>query len=190
MRQIVSLKARVSIAEAMEFFRGGLLASLFRSWQRGQLVGARDIYIPYRLFRVTVSNRGQEQIRWLALDAVTGQLDLYRFESPPDQPDLLVVQTDAALPTRLLPDEAREVLIDRVRRQVYLSGFFRLRDLRIEAEGIGQEVHIPYWMGIYRKGDRVSIDVIDAVRKQLEGAKVRDVMLRWLNGKPLHLSLG
>lgn len=180
MSQIVTLKTRMSVAEAMERFRSGGVRRWFHSRQRGRLMGVRNVYIPYRVFQVRVSNRGQEQVSWLALDAITGRLDLHRFESAPDHIDAVVVESEAALPTRLSVDEMRKLLIERVRRQVYLSGFFRLRNLRIEAESTDQEVHIPYWVGIYRKEDRMSIDVIDAVRKQFEGAKVRDMILHWL----------
>jgi hypothetical protein len=176
MQPIVSLKARMSKAEAIELFLGGSLRKWLQSWRRGQLVGAREVYIPYRLFQVVVVNRGQEQVSWLALDAITAQLDPYRFESPPDQTELLRLETTAALPARLSIDEMRELLLEKIRRQVYLSGFFRLRDLRIEVESMGAVVYIPYWVGFYRKREEVSIDVIDAVRKQLEGGKLRDLI--------------
>lgn len=180
MSQIMSLKPNMSLAEATKRFRGGAVQGWFHSWRRGAFIGVRDVYIPYRLFRVTISNRGQQQTSWMALDAISGRLDPYRFESLPDESDLLVVKSEAAFPSPMSVDELRTWLVDLVRRQVYLNGFFRLRDLRIETEYTGRDLYIPYWVGIYRKDQRLSIDVIDAVRKQFEGAKVRDVILHWL----------
>jgi len=177
---ITSLKPRVRRHEAVERFRGRLVTGLVRTWQRGSLVQVRDVYIPYRLFEVRVLNRGEENIHWLALDAVAGTLDLYRLESIPAEDQLLQIETMSAVQPRLPPTEARQIVIERTRRLVYLSGFFRLRDLRIQAEEVGLEFHVPYWVGLYRKGNRASIEVIDALRNQLEGAKVRDLISQWL----------
>ncbi|MBI3951954.1 MAG: hypothetical protein HY314_16025 [Acidobacteria bacterium] len=187
MPQIVSLKANMSLAEAASQFRGGAARAWFLARWRGPLVGVGTTYIPYRVFQVEVSNRGQKQVSWLALDAVTAQLDLYQFDSPPAPMDVLSIETDAALPARLSVGDMRPILIERVRRQVYLGGFFRLRGLQIEVESAGMDLHLPYWVGICRKGNRVSFEVINAVRRQLEGAKMRGVLLQWVSDEHLQV---
>ncbi len=178
---ILSLKSKTSKMEATNLFRGQKLSRWLRSQRRGQLVDVRQVHIPYWLFHVTISNRGQEQRSWLAMDAVTGQLDLHRFEASLTDTDLVRVQSDSVLPVQLLSEDLRGLLMERVRRQVYLGGFFRLSDLQLEAECIDRPFYIPYWIGFYRRGDQTSVDVIDAVRGQLEGAKVRDIISEFLS---------
>ena len=116
----------------------------------------------------------------MAVDAVTGQCDLYQFESPPDDAGRDPFNRDDVLPVQMAMEPLRERVIDSVRRQVYQTGFFRLHDFQIEAECVGDELYIPYWVGFYRKGNRITIEVLDAVRNQLEGAKVRDTIQNWL----------
>ncbi|RMG48522.1 MAG: hypothetical protein D6723_15025 [Acidobacteria bacterium] len=179
MAHIVSVTSTFSEAEAIRQFCGGRVQRWWRPWRR-RLVGVRVVYIPYRLFRVSITNRGQTRTRWLALDAVMGWLDPYQFDAPWDELATEWVETEHALPVQLSDEQMRPMMLERVRRWVYGEGFFRLRDVHIEVEPVGRVVHIPYWVGIYRRGDRFSIEVIDGLQKRRQGAKVRDVILKGL----------
>jgi len=50
----------------------------------------------------------------------------------------------------------------------------------IEAEPVGLELHVPYWIGFFGHGERAHVVVLDAVRRRLEGAKARALFEEWL----------
>jgi hypothetical protein len=97
------------------------------------------------------------------------------------------VQTRNRPDSVLNEQQARDLLIERLRRLVFRSGFFRVRNLRIEAEPIKLDLHIPYWIGFSGFSERAHITVIDAVRRRLEGAKVRHFFYGWLANSPAEM---
>jgi hypothetical protein len=150
-----------------------LAPGLLRRLRLGRLHAVKAVAVPYRLFRVTIRNAGEQQSAVYAIDAVTGMLDLVRLDSEVEPG--LPGGTESLGP--VVPHEllcAR--LLERVRRMVYLQGFFRLRGLEIRAEDLGRHLLRPYWVGVYRRGRRVAIEVLDASRGVLEGGKLRDVI--------------
>jgi hypothetical protein len=50
----------------------------------------------------------------------------------------------------------------------------------LEVRPIEGEVHVPSWAGFFGRSDRASLVVIDAVRRQVEGARVRRLIDQWL----------
>lgn len=156
------------------------MAARLRRWRRGPLLDALTVRIPYRVFEVRVANAGRLERAWLAMDAVTGTLDPYRFERPPQpeappQPDESTV-----LPAQVSPDRLQAALLEMLRRQVYRRGFFRLQDLRLEADDTGRLVYLAYWVGLRRKGERLWVDVVAAARGAREGPKLRNLIAAWL----------
>jgi hypothetical protein len=55
-----------------------------------------------------------------------------------------------------------------------------MRDLRISAEPVTGEIYVPYWVGFRGRGNQVHFVVMDAVRRKMEGAKVRQLLRAWL----------
>ena len=72
------------------------------------------------------------------------------------------------------------MLTTKVQRLLFVSGFFRLRDLEISAELVPGELCVPYWVGFWGRGARARFAVIDGVRRQVEGARVRGLLKTWL----------
>lgn len=180
MRQAIrSLPPRVTEAQAIEALNRGL-------WNRvrgDRLRSVAAAYVPFRLFEVEVLNGGQLSTSIFAADAITGLLDLYEFERVPTTAELVqVVSPNAPLPHL---DEARSLqLIEaKVRRAVFQAGFFRVRALQVRARRLPFDVHVPYWLGFYGQGERARLRVMDAVRRQMEGAKVRALFEDWLIGR-------
>lgn len=163
-------------AEAVARLRGHGPSAWYRAWLRGPLCATFALQVPYRLFEVRVWNAGRLRRDWLAVDAASGLLDLYRFEGPP-APDQLQRDGHAGVaPEALAPERLRAVLEERVRRQVYAAGFFRLRGLRIEVDDAHRVLYVPYWVGVHRKRGRVHLEVLDALRRSREGARLRHVL--------------
>jgi hypothetical protein len=177
---IRSLKANVSEEEAIAQF------SSPGAWNRlgdalfGPLRSVARFYIPFRLFQVEIRNGGKLDSSILGVDAVTGSLNPYGFSSLPSEDAIVVVETGNCPPPRLEPAEAGQLLTAKVERLLFTSGFFRLRDLRIEAMPVPGVVHIPYWVGFRGTGSRARSVVLDAVRRKREGAKVGDLLATWL----------
>jgi hypothetical protein len=184
MSRIRSLRPNVTREEAVEQFSPAGPAGAFRRLVFGPLRSVADFYIPFRLFQVEVSNAGKRDTRILGLEAVVGSLDLYRFEQIPGSSEIISVETRNHPESRLDDARAHELVVDKFRRALYSEGFFRMRDLSITATPLPGDLHIPYWVGFRGSGARAQVFVIDAVRRQFEGAKVRDLLQNWLTGPP------
>jgi hypothetical protein len=179
MARIRSLKPNVSREEAIEQFSSGVTGFL-RDAVFGPLRSVAEFYIPFHLFQVQILNRGRPGLHVFGLDAVNGSLDLYHFERLPGPDELMCLETRNC-PESLLDDAlARELVVAKVQRALFTTGFFRMKDLRISAEPVAGEICIPYWTGFRGRGVRARFAVIDAVRRRVEGAKVRNLLQNWL----------
>lgn len=180
MTAICSLKPNVTREQAVKAFMPRGPVGLLRQLVLGRLRSVAQVYLPLRLYKVEIVNRGRAESRIFGLDAISGSLDLYGFDCLPGPAETVRVET-RNYPAPAL-DEAlgRNVVVNKVRHLLFLGGFFRIRDLRISAEQLPLDLHVPYWVGFYGAGERVRFAVMDAVRRRREGAKVREVLHRWL----------
>ena len=179
MIRIQSLKPNVTREEAIQHFSAGAFngaTALFR----GPVRSLAELYIPYRLFKVKIRSAGREQNQTFALDAVRGVLDLYQLPALTADDQFLTLQTRNVLPVRLDRAQAAERLIAKVQRMVFTRGFFRVRDLKIEAIPLPGEICVPYWVCFRGSSEHVHLSVLDAVRRRAEGAKVRRLVEEWL----------
>ena len=176
MPRIHSLKPNVTRDEAIHAFNGSL-----RSLLHGHLRAVADFYIAFYLFKVDITNRGHRTSSIFGLDAVNGSLDVYSFDQLPLE--TVELETRNAVPACLGDAAAQELVIAKVRRVVFNSGFFRLHDLRISAERQPMQIHVPYWVG-FRGTDTAKVIILDAVRRRLEGSKVRHILHSWLLPSP------
>lgn len=178
MAAILSLRPNVTRAEAIEAFRGGLLG-----WMRGgSLRSVADAYVPFHLYEVETSTGGACHTSWFALDAVSGTLDPYQFDRPPGEAELVRIDTHNRPQPLLDDDRGRGLLEDKLRRVVFQTGFFRVRNLRFRAERVPLGLHVPYWLGFFGAGESLRLRVLDAVRRRFEGAKARALFETWLAG--------
>ncbi|HXA65262.1 MAG TPA: hypothetical protein VNV82_08925 [Bryobacteraceae bacterium] len=179
MARIRSLRANVSREEAMQQFSSGMLDFL-RETALGPLRSVADFYIPFRLFQVEILNGGKRDLRVFGLDAVNGSLDLYHFEQLPGEREVTYLETRNCSEALLGEAEANKVVIAKVQRLLFSTGFFRVRHLQITAEPVAGEIYVPYWVGFRGRGNRARLAVIDALRRKPEGAKVRQLLRAWL----------
>jgi hypothetical protein len=168
--------------QAIAVFRPPGPVGLFRTWQSGPLRSIADAYVPFLLHRVTIANASRREEKFLALDAVGGVLDLYAFSSTPEQSDFIELDTRNYLESLLDAQRASAILCEKVRRMVFGAGFFKIRDLRIQAEVLPLRMHVPYWIGFSGRGEHADLGVLDAVRGRLEGSKARSLFIDWLAG--------
>ena|SRR6266571_6287887 len=180
MARIRSLRPNVTRDEAMQQFSPGGAVDFARSLLFGPVRSVADVYIPFRLFQVEIINAGKREQEFLGLDAATGILDLYHFDQVPPASHVIVMETRNCPPARLEDTQATELLLAKFRRVLFSRGFFRLRSLEISAVPLPGEIHIPYWVGFRGYGNAARMEVIDAVRRRFEGAKVRRVLQEWL----------
>jgi hypothetical protein len=178
-KKIRSLKPNVSREQAIRHFTGGAL-NLAADLTRGRVRSVAELYIPYRTFRVKITCGSREQSRILALDAVQGVLDLFEFPAHPAERELLTIETRNVLPSRLDDSRLRDRIIAKVRRIVFAQGFFKLRDLQIDADVIPGDYCVPYWVCFRGVSGSAHLAVLDAVRRKREGAKVRHMIEEWL----------
>ena len=180
---IRSLKPNVTREQAIAQFSARGVTRLFRTLSGGPLRSVAELYLPFRLFRAHISNRGNVEERLVAIDAVAGTLDLFQFEHVPTAEETIALETRNRPEPALPLDAARERLIAKLRRVAYQRGFFRLQGLEITADPV-TELHVPYWLGFRASHGHARVSVIDAVRRQFEGARMRRLVESWLLSHP------
>ncbi len=177
---IHSLKPNLTREEATKKFSPGGFVGMTRALRMGPLRSVADIYVPFSLYRVEIENGPRRQVRLFGLEAVCGALDLYAFDCLPGPSEMVRVETSNRPEPALREMRARAILLDKVRRLTFSTGFFRLARLSIHAELVPLDLHVPYWLGFFGAGERARIAVIDAVRRCFEGAKAREFFQNWL----------
>lgn len=179
MTRIRTLRPNVTREEAVRQFSVGLPGRL-RELLSGPLRSVADFYIPFRIFDVEINNAGKKDRRIFGLDAVTGSLDPYYFDHPPASEDVREFETRNRLTANLDPVQAQQIAITKIQRLLFTRGFFRIRNLAISINPNPQEIHIPYWVGFRGRDRSATFEIIDAVRRQPEGARVRRMLQDWL----------
>jgi hypothetical protein len=180
---ICSLQHNVNSALALRRLDSSGGFNAVRRWLNPPLRGIAEIYIPYRLYRVTAEDRGVRRARYYAIDAASGALDPYEFANPPE-PHEFEVETRNCYPVRLAENETRSLAIQKLRRLLFSGGFFRLAHPQLTAELIHSEFYLPYWVGFYGDEQNVNLKVLNAVRETMEGNKVRHLLQTWLLENP------
>jgi hypothetical protein len=182
MALIESLRPNVTQAEATEIFRGGPVA-LMRQALRGPLQRVASLYIPFCPFEAEWRSGASTKRLRVGLDAAWASLDLYLFE-----PETILTQTISLETRNVVPagvsEEALQLAVrDKIRRMLFSQGFFRLRNLQITVRATGNVLCVPYWLGLYGRGAEAHLQVLDAVRRRLEGAKARTLVAAWLGSQ-------
>lgn len=160
--------------------RPGWLASL----QREKLARVALVLVPFWMFEVTVEALSFRDRYRVAFDAIAGSLDPYRISVNEPLP-LYASAAPNCLPACLPEEAVRERAIEFARREVYLKGFARIRDLTITAERPpAADFHVPYWLGFYEAGQgAVELKVINAHSGKREGKKAVELFHRWLTSE-------
>jgi hypothetical protein len=179
MASICSLRPNVSRSEAVEQFSCGMLGFV-RELTSGPLRSVADFYIPFLIFQVHIANRGERQQQIWGIDGVNGSLDPYHFEQMPGPDELIYVKTRNCPPVGLTLDRAKELMVTKVQRLLFTTGFFRIRNLAISVTPVPGEIYVPYWVGFRGHGPSARFAVVDAVRRQAEGSRVRHLLQDWL----------
>jgi len=176
---ICSLKANVTREEAIAQFTARGATRLIRTLSAGPLRSVAELYLPFRLFRARIVNRGALEERLVAIDAVAGALDLFQFDHLPTAHETVTLETRNHPAAQLSDAVAGERLVAKLRRVAYSRGFFRLQGLAITDEPVS-ELHVPYWIAFRGSNRHARIAIIDAVRRRFEGAKMRGLVETWL----------
>ena len=179
MARIRCLRPNVTREEATEQFSSGL-SDILRTTASGPLKSVADFYIPFRIFHLEIVNGDKRDLRIFGLDAINGSLDLYHFEQLPGEREVVYLETRNCSEPLLDEAEGKKILIAKVQRLLFSTGFFRIRNLNISPEPVAGEIYIPYWIGFRGRGRRARFVVMDAVRRKMEGAKVRHLLQAWL----------
>jgi hypothetical protein len=180
MTTIQSLRPNVTQQQAIEEFESSTIRSLLRRARWGPLRSVAEVFVPFHCYSVSIQNGDKRSLRLIAIDAVQGSLDPYGFAAAPANADWCRVETRNSLPAALQHARTREIALEKTRRELYRAGFFRLRQLRIAAEGLPTEFYVPYWIGFYGSGTAAHLVAMDAVRRRMEGAKARELFENWL----------
>jgi hypothetical protein len=177
---IFSLQSGIGHEQALRKLSPSGPIGMLRRIVTGDLLGVSEIYIPYRLYKVTVDDRRVRSARYLAVDAVSGALDPYEFGEPPVPERYAEIETQNCLPVRFPEAESRALILEKARRLLFSGGFFRVARPVIAAELIGAEFYVPYWAGFYGHEQNVRVLMLDGIRGTVEGSKVSQLVRAWL----------
>jgi len=175
-----SLRSRLTREQAVDVLSAGLARRLLAGVQHDRLRSIAEVYVPYHLYRVGMSDGRRHQEALFAVDAVTGTLDLYRFDADAADLDVVSVRSRNRIAAELTAAEAWSRIAAQLQRMLFQTGFFTLRHLCINGVREPLDLHLPYWVGFYERGGHVRLDVVDAVRRRIEGAKARALLEGWL----------
>jgi hypothetical protein len=177
---IRTLRPRVTRDQAVDAFSRGVVG-VVRRLALGPLRSIADIYVPFRLYRVTIGHAARRQILVVGLESVAGILDLYRFDNVPEASEIAEVCTGNRVDAAISDAAARDRLAARIKRMTYQRvGFLAAGRFQLEIEPLDTLLHVPYWAGFFGRGDAASLVVMDAVRRQIEGAKAGRLIGDWL----------
>jgi hypothetical protein len=175
-----AVRARVDRDRAVAAFTSGVTGGV-RRLIRGPLRSVAQIYLPFRLHEVTVRRGRRVERLLIGIDTVAGVLDLYRFDESPSPNALVNIPAPNHIQPLLPARAARDIVAARMQRVMYQRvGFLAIGGCRLDVEPVGDVVYVPYWLGFFGRGETASLVVIDAVRRQIEGAKARRLIERWI----------
>lgn len=176
---IDSLRPNVSLEEARRLLATDGLEGMFRYLRLGRFRCLTQFYIPFDVFDLQIHRNSSMERGLIAVDAVNGTLDPYSFEHPPIDTDCVTLETRNTIPRMMALARSQKNAEERVRRLLYQRGFFRISALKITATRQPLEMCVPYWVGFFGSDSQLRMAVIDAVRRRVEGAKVRDLLRQW-----------
>jgi hypothetical protein len=179
-KPIRSLRPNVTREEAIHAFTATGISSLYWKLRIGSLQRIADAYIPFRIYKVRYSVGGGRHTHHFALDAVDGSLDLFEFANPPADTETIAVASRNHPPPALTQALSEDLLRDKVLRLIFQRGFFKVRNVQLEAEQLPGEIHLPYWLGFYGTSEDLRCRVLDAVRRRIEGARASALFEHWL----------
>ncbi len=155
-----------------------MLRQPLRELRYGRLRLVMDFCVPFRLFRLKLENGKQTRELLMAADMVTGGLDPYQFPEEPASEELVRIDPPRRAPILLSERGALKLLEERMKREAFQKGFFKLGELKITGELISS-FYLPYWVGVYERNEQAGLEVIDALRGRFEGAKLREIVTEW-----------
>jgi len=167
---------------ALQKLSGWGALEIARRWMTGPLRSIAEIYIPYRLYKVTIEDRRSQtfQTQHCAVDAAAGTLDPYVFVTLPQAEAWIEVETRNFHPVRLDESQTKTLVAEKARALLYARGFFRVANPNIAAELIKSEFYIPYWAGFYGNEQDITLILLNAVRETVEGRKLAELVHAWL----------
>jgi hypothetical protein len=157
-----------------------MLRRPLRELRYGRLRLVMDFYIPFRMFRMKLENGKHSRELLMAADTVTGGLDPYQFPEAPAGEELMRIEISRCAPMLLSETETLKLLEERMKREAFQKGFFKLNELKLSGELVSS-FYLPYWVGVYERNERAGLEIIDAIRGQFEGAKLREIVTEWFS---------
>jgi hypothetical protein len=157
-----------------------MLRQPLRQLRYGRLRLVMDFYIPFRMFRMRLENGKHSRELLIAADTVTGGLDPYQFLEAPAGEELMRIESSRCAPMLLSELGTLKSLKERMKREAFQKGFFKLDELKLNGELISA-FYLPYWVGVYERNEWAGLEIIDAIRGRFEGAKLREIVTEWFS---------
>ncbi len=133
-------------------------------------------YLPSYLIKLQVSANDEKKQQHVCVDALDGILAFI-------DPDHLNFSQNGKIKTcpYFLPQEKAEVMAVEQYRRHLLQSSLHTR-VRMEVKGVlsVSSLYYPFWIGVFKRKDRLDFRVIDAVSGHMQGAAVKPVFIKAL----------
>lgn len=131
------------------------------------------IHFPLFLFDVTLENKGTIRRIIISVDGLLGEAALF------DRSGLKTESRTGAIVCQpiLSRDEATKCAVHHARGVVLEHGLKMKTSFEIKATAYREQIFYPFWVGYFEKGGKYDIRIVDAVRGDLQGARMRKVCL-------------
>jgi hypothetical protein len=171
-----ALRARIDEPGAVKFFEGGGPMKVIGPLLRGSLRKVAFVQVPYRVFEIAGGN-GKSAL--LAFDVFTGTLDPYTLDASTEFEESSATQRNH-LPVRLDEHQALASAQERYQRIRFQEGFFKNAGTSARIGDAAADVYVPYWIAFFGSEPRVSLRVLNAVRRVEEGSRLRQAVTSWI----------
>jgi hypothetical protein len=168
---------QVSRQQATDLFlssQGSLTAKLRR--KHTALARSELLYLPYYRFAIELSESTDREPVRVAVDGLAGEAVFFMSANLQLTPNA----DEHYCEFELSATEARGIAMEEYRRMLLEQGLRNKTKTTVRSISEAEPLHYPFWVAYFRKGDGYDFKVLDAVSGEVQGVRMRKVLLRAL----------
>jgi len=140
-----------------------------------KIVHAELIYIPGYMFSVSCSHIKKNHLN-VFVDSIIGEFALL---SSKNQFFDYIIQKEKIL--REIPiDQAREIAVNEMKRMFLWRSLKTKKKIPMDIITDSDFLMYPYWIGYFKKKEKIDFQAIDAVSGKEQGAKMKPLFIQYL----------
>ena len=163
----MKIHAKIKIDDAVVLLKKPY--NIFSS--KKEIVKTELVYLPYYMFESQIIfSGGKTEKRSICVDTVSGDYAfLQNIDMKPD--------AEEYLPALIKPYEAINIARLTIKSNLM---FEKGKGKKVDSINIKEAgmIEYPYWVGYYKRKNRIDFDVVDAVNGKLQGVKMKPTFIK------------